>query len=171
MNVTTGSDDWIDTLFNIRDDSMEALIKRDPTWSKNNMEYDLRTTDWILAKVKHSDIYAQHLYAAMCNNDFQKMDNWVILNDETWSRSWRSAGGIIADMRENGEGYLSYYCSGMKGSQCEIGSEEFNLLTDDQKQGIINSDKYVSESVVTDEVREDLLKIGWVVLESKDELY
>mgnify|MGYP003705677079 CR=1 FL=1 len=29
-------------------------------------------TDWILEKVRESDVYAQHLYAAMCNNEFQK---------------------------------------------------------------------------------------------------
>jgi len=51
----------------------------DPAWQKNNMQYDLRSTDWILAKVRESDSYAQNLYAAICNNDFCKREMWPIL--------------------------------------------------------------------------------------------
>jgi L-threonylcarbamoyladenylate synthase len=37
----------------------------DPTTHKNNLEYDLVTTDWMLEKVRASESYAQNLYAAM----------------------------------------------------------------------------------------------------------
>ncbi len=67
----------------------------DPKTHKNNMEYDLLTTDWILEKVRNSEVYAQNLYAAICNNDFQKRDLWPILKEETWSASWRYAGHLL----------------------------------------------------------------------------
>jgi len=86
----------------------------DPEWQKNNLEWALRTTDWILSKVRTDDTYAQRLYATLCNNDFIPPDVWKVLKDETWSCSWRYAGGIIADMREQGD-YIDWYCSGNEG--------------------------------------------------------
>lgn len=120
---------------------MKLEREQDPEWQKNNLEYDLRSTDWILKKVRESDTYAQHLYAAMCNTDFIKNEVWPILQENTWSCSWRYAGGIIADMREKGD-YIDWYCS-----------------------GIGRVDDSVPEGVVTDEIREDLLKLGWIVKE------
>lgn len=122
-------------------DSIKAEKEQDPEWQKNNMEYDLRTSDWVLKKVRESKSYAQNLYAAMCNNDFIKNDVWPILTEEAWSCSWRYAGGIIADMREEGD-YIDWYCSG------------YHAV-----------DGYVSECIVTDEIRDDLLKLGWIVRE------
>ena len=124
----------------------------DPKWQKNNMEYDLRSTDWILAKVRKSDTYAQNLYAAICNNDFCKREMWPILKEEYWSASWRHAGGIIADMREQGD-YIDWYCSG---------------IGDGLGNGDITGAKgYVPESVVTEEIKDDLYNLGWLVVESK----
>jgi len=122
----------------------------DPESRRNNLEYDLLTTDWILTKVRERDDYAQNLYAALCNNDFQRNDVMPILRNETWSCSWRSAGGIIADMREEGE-YIDWYCSGIRGNP-----------EDDPNNSI--TEKYVGEGIVTDEIRQDLLKLGWIVL-------
>ena len=127
----------------------------DPKWQKNNMEYDLRSTDWILAKVRESETYAQNLYAAICNNDFCKREMWPILKEEYWSASWRSAGGIIADMREEGD-YINWYCSG-------IGNNDSGYGLDHRQ-----ANGYVPESVVTEEIKDDLYKLGWAVLESKD---
>lgn len=127
----------------------------DPTWQKNNMQYDLRSTDWILAKVRESDSYAQNLYAAICNNDFCKREMWPILKEEYWGASWRSAGGIIADMREQGD-YIDWYCSG-------IGNNDSGYGLDHRQ-----ANGYVSESVVTEEIKDDLYKLGWLVIESKD---
>lgn len=109
----------------------------DPKARENNLEYDLLTTDWILAKVRNSDDYAKSLYAAMCNNDFVRLEVVPILKGETWGCSWRYAGGIIADMRETGD-YIDWYCAG-------------------------------NESEVTEEIREDLLKLGWVVKSLNDD--
>ena len=71
----------------------------DTNWRINNMEHDLRTADWILDKVRNNDTYAQNLYAAMCNNDFQQHKVWPIIKGEIWTCSWRYAGGIIADRK------------------------------------------------------------------------
>lgn len=133
----------------------EIQKEQDPDWQKNNMEYDLRSTEWILDKVRVSDKYAQNLYAAMCNREFTKNDVWPILVEQKWSCSWRHAGGIIADMKQEGD-YINWYCSG-------IGD------------GLGNGDKtgekgFVSEGVVTDEIREDLLKLGWIVLDDEGEI-
>lgn len=125
----------------------------DPKSRENNLEYDLLTTDWILAKVRASDTYAQNLYAAMCNNDFLKLELMPILKDDTWGCSWRYAGGIIADMQQKGD-YIDWYCSG-------IGDGLGNGDGDGTKG-------YVGESVITDEIREDLKRLGWIEAEWKN---
>lgn len=133
-----------------------------PEWRENNMEYDLRTTDWILEKVRNSDIYAQNLYAAMCNNDFQKNEFMPLLAGKTWSCSWRYAGGIIADMRQEGD-YIDWYCSGIRNND-DLDDESYNQLTKEQQEFYIMSKSYVGESVVTDEIRQDLKRLGWDVV-------
>jgi hypothetical protein len=121
----------------------------DPEWQKDNLEYDLRSTGWILDKVRSDETYAQNLYAAMCNRDFIKNDVWPILSEKKWSCSWRYAGGIIAHMREEGD-YIDWYCSGISHS-------------DSPDNG------FVAESVVTDEIKADLLKLGWIIVEDDHE--
>ena len=111
----------------------------------HNLEEDIRACAWMLKKVQVSETYAQNLYAAMCNNVFQRNEVWPRLKDEYWSCSWRSAGGIIAELRGQGD-YMDWYCSGI-----------FGVGEADSFQG------YVSESTVTDEIRQDLFAIGWMV--------
>jgi hypothetical protein len=122
----------------------------DPESHKNNMEYDLLTTDWILEKVRASESYAQNLYAAMCNNGFIKLEVIPVLKGEEWGCSWRYAGGIIADMRQEGD-YINWYCSG-------IG------------EGLGNGGLpgYVPEGRITDEIRNDLQRLGWAVAPGGD---
>lgn len=117
----------------------------DPEWQELNMEYDLRTNKYMVDKVRASDTYAQNLYAALCNNSFQKNDVMPILLDNQWSCSWRYAGGILADMSGKGD-YMDYYCSG-------IGAE---------------NGEHVHESVVTEEVRKDLFDLGWIIISGTD---
>ena len=139
--------------------------EQDPKWQKNNMEYDMRTADWMVAKVRASEAYAQNLYAAMCNQDFQRNDVWPVLKNETWSASWRYAGGIVADMRGEGD-YMDWYCSGIQG---ELSAEELAAMTVEQQQRHQwYKQNFVGESMVTDEIRADLLKLGWLVMESND---
>ena len=66
-------------------------------------------------------------------------NNRFFYNDKEWTCSWRMAGGIVSDLRK-GNGYMDWYCS-----------------------GLIFKDGFVGEGVVTDEIRMDLLRMGWVV--------
>jgi hypothetical protein len=126
----------------------EAQEIKNPAWQKNNMEYDLRSSKEMCDKVKASDNYAQNLYAAMCNMTWQSREFWQEMKGETWSCSWRHAGGIIADMQEKGD-YIDWYCSGI--GNAELG----NGLTGADGTG------YVPEGVVTEEIELDLNRLGW----------
>ncbi len=138
----------------------------DPASRIENMEYDLLTTDWILEKVRESDVYAQNLYAAMCNRDFQKLDVMPVLKDQRWSCSWRYAGGIIADMRQEGD-YIDWYCSGIRGDR--LSTEEFEKLSLEEQARYLEYEAFVGEGVVTDEIQEDLKRLGWIVLDESDD--
>lgn len=130
-------------------------------WKVDNLEYDLRSTKWICDKVKASEAYAQNLYAALCNNEFQRNETWPVLSDQRWSCSWRYAGGIVADMCEQGD-YIDWYCSGIQGS---ITDEEFGGLTKEQQEAYLYAkNNFVGECVVTEEVEQDLLQLGWIVI-------
>ena len=149
-------------------DADKAIREEDPEWAENNMEYDLRSTQWICDKAKERMSYAQNLYAAMCNNDFQKNEFMPRLAGKTWSCSWRYAGGIIADMTEKGD-YIDWYCSGIRNDGYDD-PEDNQELTEEQLIRKKETDAYVSESVVTDEIRDDLKKIGWHVIEDANDL-
>lgn len=155
-DIENAIDEFVKLLEQIKKTNYEREL--DPNWKTNNLEYDLRTTDWILEKVRTSTSYSQNLYAALCNNDFQKKDVWPILINQTWSCSWRRAGGIIADMREEGD-YIDWYCSGMAGGD-EL--DTFNLGYD------IKRKDSVAEGVVTDEIAKDLDNLGWLVLNTNN---
>lgn len=144
--------------------------EQEESWKENNMEYDLRSTDWMLEKVRKSNAYAQNLYAAMCNNDFQKNEFMPRLAGKTWSCSWRYAGGIIADMKQEGD-YIDWYCSGIKNDAPVLLDEQFAELTKEQQDYYIESKSHVPESVVTDEIRADLKKLGWDVLDEDPDKY
>ncbi len=137
----------------------------------NNMEYDLLTTDWILEKVRARDDYAQNLYAAICNNDFIPLDVVPILRQDPekdyWSASWRSAGGIIADMQQKGD-YIDWYCSGLRDIGVYAPAEENEEFTDEQKARMAVVEKYVPEGRITDEIRNDLQRLGWAVAPGGD---
>ena len=137
----------------------DAANLADPEWQKNNMEYDLRSSKEMCDKVIASDNYAQNLYAAICNNDFVKLEVIPILRQDPdkdfWSASWRSAGGIIADMRGQGD-YIDWYCSG-------IGNDESGYGLDHRP-----ANGYVPEGCITDEIRNDLQSLGWAVVPGGD---
>jgi hypothetical protein len=97
-----------------------------------NLDEDLLKSDVIINKCKDS-IYTQHLYAALCNNKFFKYS-------KEWTCSWRMSGRIVADIRNCGESYLDWYCS-----------------------GIGNNPNFISEGCVSDEIRKDLLDLGWTI--------
>ena len=140
--------DWFEKVLDEHDHKFD-----DPASRINNMEYDLLTTDWILEKVRSDDAYAQNLYAAMCNNGFIKLYVIPILKQEEWGCSWRYAGGIIADMQQKGD-YIDWYCSGIR-----------NDYGDDAIESPV---RYVPEGCITDEIRNDLQRLGWAVAPGGD---
>lgn len=114
-----------------------------------------------MAKIRADDKrYAQNLYAAWCNMQWCKRDTWPVLSEKYWTASWRSSGGIVADLRNKGEDYMDYYCSGMGG-----------LATYDEKEGAEYMSKmgFVPESKITDEIADDLDSIGWFPVPYNDE--
>jgi len=96
---------------------------------------DIKATDWIVEKIKNSKIYAQHIYAALCENEWYCDDG-----SGTWSVQWRDAGRIVSDVRGEGS-YLDWYCSGV----------------------IWDSEGSVREGAVTEEILKDLNGIGWKI--------
>jgi hypothetical protein len=129
-------------------------------WRTENMEYDLRISAVITEKCS-DEIYAQHLYAALCNNEFIKNDVWPILADKRWSCSWRHAGGVISNIREEGD-YIDWYCSGIQQST-DLDDDQFRALTKPEQEAYLRQAAYVAEGVITDEIRQDLLTLGWLV--------
>lgn len=119
-----------------------------------DLEADLHRS-FIAEKGKGNTTYCQNLYAALCNNDFVPLETLDILSENYWGCSWRYAGGIASDIFEgvgqDGGNYMEYYCSGMMKSTVV-----------DHPVG------YVGEGDVTDEIREDLSKIGWAVVGKND---
>lgn len=102
-------------------DKYEDAVEASKIWNKSivcevpqplkaiqnpDMEMDLYRSKHLCDKVQN-DPYAQQLYAAMCNNVFEK-------DGTDWSVSWRRAGDIVATMVGKGC-YLDYYCSGIGG--------------------------------------------------------
>ena len=144
----TPNEDYLDMFDRILEDHKHKFD--DPASRELNLEYDLLTTEWILTKVRNSDTYAQNLYAAMCNTEWQKHEVIPILRDDSWGCSWRYAGGIIADMQQKGD-YIDWYCSGMGDG-----------LGNGDADGVKG---YVPEGTVTEEIADDLYKLGWVCKE------
>jgi hypothetical protein len=102
-----------------------------------NIERDLQRSDKILEKVK-GYVYAQALYAALCNNTWLPLDTMELLKDDGFMCSWRYAGGLVARLRGHGD-YMDFYCSSL------------------------TNEVYILEGVVIDEIENDLKEAGWVL--------
>lgn len=135
--------------------SYEFLLEN----KEDNLEYDLYSTDWIIAKVKSDEVYAQHLYAALCNNVFTPNKIWPILLEKTWSCSWRHAGAILSIMDGTND-YLNFYLSGLAANEDIEYSSRLSL---DQQIECLKYKAYVAEGVVTEEIRQDLFRMGWIL--------
>lgn len=98
-----------------------------------DLESDLLNSEWITNKCKTSTVYSQNLYAALCNNRF-------FYGDKEWTCSWRYAGGIVSEINGNND-YMDFYCSGIA----------------------THINGFVTEGFVTDEIKLDLIRLGWIV--------
>ena len=65
--------------------------------------------------------FATNLYRALCNTEW-------IRNDRKCSTTWRSAGGIVAQLRDLNEEYIDFYCSGDEGVVAEDVAAELRIL-------------------------------------------
>ena len=108
-----------------------------------NLERDIRKTEWIVTKVRGREIYAQNLYAALCNNSYVPKDVWGILKNITWDCNLRYAADLVSEIRED-ESYIDWYCSG-------TGFQGIDFAG------------FVEESYVTEEVEYDFNEIGWLL--------
>lgn len=131
----------------------------------HNLERDMKDARWFVDKVRASESYAQNLYAALCNNAFQKLDVMPILKDEVWSCTWRYAGGIVADIRCEGN-YMDWYCSGIRDTGLYNEDGLTMELSEEQLANMAMVAKYVPESIITEEIRVDFALLGWVVVEN-----
>jgi hypothetical protein len=61
---------------------------------------------------------------------------------------------------------MDWYCSGIRGGISE--SELAEMPAEQQERYHWYEKNFVSESVVTDEIRADLLKLGWLVVDLED---
>lgn len=93
----------------LRLEQLAAQIDAHP--DHRDFETDLRTA--LGAQIAADDDLAARAYASLCNVD------WTHEHGSRYSCSWRYAGGLIAEIRnelnETGEDYLHWYCAGAEG--------------------------------------------------------
>jgi len=88
------------------------------------MTESLFHNDLNLLKEKLADEeYAVDMYRALCNMRWENKSTGKI-----YSCSWRYAGGLIADIRDVGENYMDFYCSGNEGHVSESIETDLNNL-------------------------------------------
>jgi hypothetical protein len=106
-----------------------------------SLEEDMKKDSEIISLCKDRDV-AVDFYRALSNMMWRKKS--TLPEDEQivealkgtdpliWSCSWRYAGGIIADIRNEhygvNEDYLHFYCSGNEGHVSELVEKCFNRL-------------------------------------------
>jgi hypothetical protein len=67
--------------------------------------------------------HPEHVYRAWCNVAWvptgSPHQTWADAHDDldwdAFSLSWRSAGEYVATLRDRGESYMDFYCSGREG--------------------------------------------------------
>lgn len=115
-----------------------------------DVETDLKANIEVCQKIASDMVFAQHVYAALCNQRYFRSD--VAHDDqEPWTCTWRRAGAIIADIRNTHynepqntgviEDYIHWYCSGM---------------------GFMEG--AVDEGIVTSDIRQMFSDMGWYIV-------
>jgi hypothetical protein len=86
--------------------------------------------------------FAKKIYANLCNLVW-----YDYVNDEVITFSWRSSGGFVSGIRQLGENYMDFYCSGNEG---EIDDEIEKLF---ESWNIVNVKGYHDIKTKTEEER------------------
>ncbi len=121
-------------------------------------ESQVRNDPEIMEKLLTRDDYAQNFYAAFCNMDWCRTELFDLIRaDKLLTYSWRGAGGLVAGLRNQGESYIDYYCSGIKPGGLNFPDEEAMMASDRRYE----LKRFVPEGTVTGEIRADLLRLGW----------
>jgi isochorismate hydrolase len=106
-----------------------------------SLEEDMKASPEIIAYCADEGIAAD-FYRALCNMRWRKVnlrpDDEKIIDrlkgeePDVWSCSWRYAGGIIADIRNDHHGksedYMDFYCAGEEGTVTPLVKECFEKL-------------------------------------------
>ena len=106
-----------------------------------NLEKEMHEDAIVIAYLKDEKV-ATDFYRALCNVDWKKdiplteeekvIDKLKGRDSNTWSCSWRYAGGIIADIRNKhynkNENYMDYYCAGNEGIVTDLVEECFERM-------------------------------------------
>jgi hypothetical protein len=87
-----------------------------------NLYREIIDSDTIKSKMRASKDYCKRFYAAMCNTDVYKVGA-----EGEYGMSWRSAGGLIADILGEGD-YLNWYCSGNEGYVDDEIADDLNAI-------------------------------------------
>lgn len=87
-----------------------------------NLFRDVIDSQTIKNKMRASKDYCKRFYAAMCNTDLYKAGS-----AGEYGFSWRSAGGLVADILGEGD-YLDWYCSGNEGYVDNEISDDLNAI-------------------------------------------
>jgi hypothetical protein len=89
-----------------------------------DLENDLHRSD-LIRDLVGDDSFAEELYAALCNVEWVKAGGEA---GEPWSCTWRTSGGIVAELRDRGEEYIDFYLSGGEGHVTPRVGEALGLL-------------------------------------------
>ncbi len=73
--------------------------------------------------MKEDRIFATDIYKALSNMRWRSK-----VTDDIYSCTWRFAGGLVAQIREMGENYLDFYCSGDEGHVTARVKDELDKL-------------------------------------------
>ena len=92
-----------------------------------DLEDEIKNSKTICDKVLTDQYYAEDLYRALCNMQWRKREIMPLLRNELWSCSWRYAGGIVADICQEGD-YMDWYCTGGEGTVSEEIAQDFYAL-------------------------------------------
>lgn len=86
----------------------------------NPIKYDIDLKEMLIKKPSIVALlqdynFAQEFYAGLCNVSWYSPDNPL----SRFQCSWRSAGRLVAELRNKNENYMDFYCSGILGGMSE----------------------------------------------------